>query len=106
MLVSCSNSELQSSTSTAAVSTSHSLTGVLTVEKIDLFVESESEIGGGCIAPPGFTNIRENLQVLLKDDSGNIISVSRLGGEHPTFAKILEVRQDRGVKLGTLSHDT
>ena len=26
--------------------------------------------------------------------------------EHPTFAKILAARQDRGVRLGTPSHDS
>ena len=30
----------------------------------------------------------------------------RVVGEHPTFAKILNARQDRGVRLGTPSHDT
>ncbi|NJN56980.1 MAG: CHAT domain-containing protein [Leptolyngbyaceae cyanobacterium SL_5_9] len=48
--------------------------------------------------------ITHSFEALIPSNSNQ--SPFNVGWEHPTFAKILEVRQDRGVKLGTLSHDT
>ena len=47
---------------------------------------------------------RLNLHVLMSPD----ISPQEIeeGWEHPTFAKILATRQDRGVRLGTPPHDS
>lgn len=46
-------------------------------------------VGDGGFPPPDF-----------------IFSFGSQDGEHPTFAKILAARQDRGVRLGTPSHDS
>jgi hypothetical protein len=43
-----------------------------------LYVDNEVDVQGGCLAPPGYTAIKEGLSVLLKDGNGSIISTTRL----------------------------
>ena len=68
------------------------------------------------IVPPGAFpfSISNNKKMLCAKKSvlrgcknfSNINKVLSSIREHPTFAKILNARQDRGVRLGTPSHDT
>ena len=48
------------------------------------------------------TQPRKSMREQLETKYGEV----KKNGEHPTFAKILNARQDRGVRLGTPSHDS
>ncbi|WP_416667323.1 hypothetical protein [Egbenema bharatensis] len=54
------------------------LKGRLIIQQIELFVSTEAEIGGDCLAPERFRDVKSGSQVILRNSVGEIVAVSRL----------------------------